>query len=268
MTTDRGGNKQTRPFLLVAERYKKIVDLINQNGSMRVTELSQLCSVTEETIRRDLDRLEHEGKLRRSHGGAIRVGEEYQELPLELRKVTNADEKRRIAERAVELIEAGDRILLDASSTALYTASLLPDMEMTVITNSVKVALELAPKEKIELISTGGWLHRKSLSYMGALAERALESYHVDKAFISCRSVHLERGMSDSNEQHASLKMKMIQIAEQAILLADSSKFGTQAFAQLGSIEQVHSIITDDGIAGEDLAVLKSMVKEVHVVNR
>lgn len=268
MTADRGSTKQTRPFLLVAERYKKIVDLINLNGSMRVTELSQLCNVTEETIRRDLDRLEHEGKLRRSHGGAIRVGEEHQELPLELRKITNADEKRRIAERAVELIEPGERILLDASSTALYTASLLPDMEMTVITNSVKVVMELAIKEKIEVISTGGWLHRKSLSYMGALAERALESYHVDKAFISCRAIHLERGMSDSHEQHASLKMKMIQIAEQTILLADSSKFGIQAFAQLGSIEQVHSVITDSGINPEDLAILKSRVTEIYVANR
>lgn len=266
MTTDKTGGKPHKPFMLVAERYKKIVDLIHLHGSMRVSELSQLCNVTEETIRRDLDRLESEGKLRRSHGGAVKVGEDVQELPLEERKVTNAEQKRRIALKAVEYIMPGDRILLDASSTALYTAALLPDIEITVITNSIKVAMELTAKEKVEVISTGGWLHRKSLSYMGALAERALDSYHVDKAFLSCRSIHLERGMSDSHEQHASLKMKMMQIAEQTFLLADSSKFGTQAFAQLGPLDLVHTVITDQAIAADYLRELRNLVSEVKVV--
>lgn len=264
--TVESSERPNKPFMLVAERYKKIVELVNTRGSMRVSELSQLCNVTEETIRRDLDRLENEGKLRRSHGGAMKVGEEFHEVPLEERKVTRAEEKRRIAQQAVQHIKPGDRILLDASSTALFTASLLPDIEITVITNSVKVALELAAKQKVEVISTGGWLHRKSLSYIGALAERSLESYHVDKAFLSCRGVHLDRGLSDSHEQHASLKMKMMQIADQTILLVDSSKFGTQAFAQIGPLERAHMMITDRDVDEDDLFTLRQMIEEVEVV--
>lgn len=253
--------------MLVAERYQKIVDLVNQRGSIRVTELSQLCNVTEETIRRDLDRLESEGKLRRSHGGAVRIGEDPQELPFAEREITNAEEKRKIAREAVKYIRPGDRILLDASSTAWYTASILPDIQLIVVTNSIKVAMELAGKERIEVISVGGRLHSKSLSYVGPLAERSLESYHVDKAFVSCKAVHFERGMSDSFEPHAALKAKMMQIAAQVVLLVDSSKFGMQAFAQLGSLERVHTVITDSGIRPDHLEELRKRVQEVVLVD-
>jgi len=253
--------------MLVAERYKKILELVNQRGSIRVAELSRLCNVTEETIRRDLDRLENEGKLRRSHGGAVRIEEDTQELPFAEREITNAEQKRQIAREAVKYIQPGDRILLDASSTAWYTASILPNIELTVVTNSIKVALELAGKERVQVISIGGALHRKSMSYVGPLAERSLDNYRVDKTFFSCRGVHLEWGLSDSNEQHASLKAKMMQVADRVVLLADSSKFGTQAFAQLGTLDQVHAVITDGGIDAGFLEKLREKVPEVVLVD-
>ncbi len=140
--------------MLVAERYDKIVSLVNERGSIRVSELSELCGVTEETIRRDLDRLEQQGKLRRSHGGAVSVKETQAETPYFEREVMHQEEKKRIAKAAVARIEPHDRIALDASSTAWYMASILPDVPLTVLTNSIKVALELSSKEKIEVIST------------------------------------------------------------------------------------------------------------------
>ncbi|ANE46272.1 DeoR faimly transcriptional regulator [Paenibacillus swuensis] len=231
--------------MLVAERYEKIVQLVNERGSMRVTELSELCEVTEETIRRDLDRLEQSGRLRRSHGGAVSVRDTHAETPYTEREIMHAEEKKRIAQEAVKQIQPMDRILLDASTTAWYMASYVPDIPLTVLTNSIKVAVELSGKEKIEVISTGGLLAARSLSYVGPLAERTLDAYHVNKLFFSCKGVHLDRGIRESNELQGRVKEKMLAIADQSFLLADASKFGVQAFTHVAGLDRVHTIITD-----------------------
>lgn len=244
--------------MLVAERYEKIVGLVNERGSIRVTELSELCQVTEETIRRDLDRLEQAGRLRRSHGGAVSVKDQPQqpEIPYAEREITHAEEKRRIAQEAVSQIKPKDRILLDASTTAWYMASYLPDFPLTVLTNSIKVATELSSKEKIEVISTGGLLAQRSLSFVGPLAERSLDMYHVDKVFFSCKGVHLDRGISESNELQARIKQKMIGMADSVILLADASKFGIQAFTHVAELGEIDTIITDRRLPQETLQAL------------
>ncbi|WP_054955984.1 DeoR/GlpR family DNA-binding transcription regulator [Paenibacillus dakarensis] len=246
--------------MLVAERYEKIVHLVNERGSIRVTELSELCGVTEETIRRDLDRLEDSGRLRRSHGGAVSVKDQstpwrsQPEIPFTEREIMHAEEKQRIAEEAVKLIEPNQRILLDASTTAWYMARLIPDFPLTVLTNSIKAAAELGGKEKIEVISTGGIMAHRSLSFVGPLAERSLDSYHVDKAFLSFKGIHLERGLSESNELQARIKHKMIGMADDVILLADASKFGVQAFTQVSDLQRIGTIITDKRLSAEDAA--------------
>lgn len=239
--------------MLVAERYDKIVQLVNDRGSIRVTELSELCGVTEETIRRDLDRLEQAGRLRRSHGGAVSVKDDavQSEVPYAEREILHSEEKRRIAEAAVGLIQPKDRILLDASTTAWYMARSLPDIPLTVLTNSIRVASELAAKEKIDVISTGGLLAQRSLSFVGPLAERTLDGYYVDKLFFSCKGVHPERGVSESNELQARVKQKMIDRADRVILLADSSKFGVQAFTHVAAMDQIDEIITDRKLPSE-----------------
>ncbi|RAW16805.1 DeoR/GlpR transcriptional regulator [Paenibacillus taichungensis] len=235
--------------MLAAERYDRIVEMVNVKGSMRVSELSEHCRVTEETIRRDLDRLEQAGRLRRSHGGAVSVKEEQPEIPYRVRETTHAEEKKRIALSALSMIQPGDRILLDASTTAGYMAANMPDMPLTVLTNSIQVATELSSRDKIEVISTGGQLAQRSLSFVGPLAERSLETYHVDKLFLSCKGVHLEGGgISESNELQARLKQKMVGISDQVILLADRSKFGVRAFARVTGLNAVHAVITDQSL--------------------
>lgn len=245
--------------MLVAERYDFIVGLVNERGSIRVTELSELCQVTEETIRRDLDRLEQAGRLRRSHGGAVSVKDKEQqpEIPYFEREVAQAEEKKRIAAAAIKHIEPQDRILLDASTTAWYMAASMPDIPLTVLTNSIKVAMELSSKERIEVISTGGILASRSLSYVGPLAERSLDAYHVDKAFFSCKGVHLERGVSESNELQARIKHRMVGMADQVYLVADSSKFGVQAFTHVADLSSIDHIVTDGGLSPELAAQLK-----------
>ncbi len=244
--------------MLVAERYEKIVQLVNERGSIRVSELSELCGVTEETIRRDLDRLEEAGRLRRSHGGAVSVKDEpiQAETPYFEREVTRAEEKRRIAAAAIELIQPNDRILLDASSTAWYMASIMPNIPLTVLTNSIKVAIELSVKDRIEVISTGGILASGSLSYVGPLAERSLDAYHVGRLFFSCKGVHLERGVSESNELQGRIKQKMMGMADEVVLLADSSKFGIQAFTHIADLGRVQRIVSDRGLPQETAEAL------------
>ncbi|WP_202077826.1 DeoR/GlpR family DNA-binding transcription regulator [Caldalkalibacillus salinus] len=245
--------------MLVAERYEKIVQLVDEKGSIRVSELSEIFGVTEETVRRDLDNLEKEGRLRRSHGGAVSVKDKQSEIPYFEREIKNVDEKQKIAQEAVHHIQENDRIILDASSTAWYMAKALPDIPLTVLTNSIKVAMELSHKAKIEVISTGGSLSKKSLSYIGPLAERSLDLYHVDKTFVSCQGVHIERGISESNELQARLKQKMIELADQVILLADYSKFGVQSFTQVTDWTHIDTLITDARTKQEDLQALEEL---------
>ncbi|PAF33003.1 DeoR/GlpR family DNA-binding transcription regulator [Paenibacillus sp. 7516] len=244
--------------MLAAERYDRIVEMVNESGSMRVSELSDRCRVTEETIRRDLDRLEQAGRLKRSHGGAVSIKDDQPEIPYRVRETTHAEEKKRIAQAALAMIRPGDRILLDASTTAGYMAANMPDIPLTVLTNSIQVATELSSKDKIEVISTGGQLAQRSLSFVGPLAERSLETYHVDKLFLSCKGVHLDGGgISESNELQARLKQKMVGISDQVILLADASKFGVRAFARVTGLNAVHAVILNEQPDGDLMKRLK-----------
>lgn len=166
--------------------------------------------------------------------------------------------------KAVEYVEERDFIILDASSTAWYMASELPDIPLTVLTNSIKAALELSGKNHIEVISTGGTLTSRSLSFVGPLAEQSLERYHVNKAFISCKGLHLDRGLSESNEMQARLKQKMMQISDRIFVLADSSKFGVQSFTYVSPLTAMDVLVTD---SKADPALLGSLrEKQIRVV--
>src|SRR5699024_8012836 len=159
-------------YMLVAERQQKIIGIVNQRKSVRVSELSKIFKVTEETIRRDLERLEKDKKLARSHGGAISLHpNDSLEIPYSEREIINVKEKQQIALESIKQVQEGNKIILDASTTAWYMAKTLPDIPLTVMTNSIKVAMELSKKKQIMVIATGGTLLSKSLSYVGPLAE-------------------------------------------------------------------------------------------------
>lgn len=245
--------------MMAVERQRKIVEYIHAHGSIRVVEISQLFDVTPETARRDLDLLESEGKLRRSHGGAVRLSDDLNDVPYLERESTNAKEKNEIAQRAVELIHIGDTIALDASSTCWFLARALPDMSITVLTNSIRVTQELSQKSKITVISTGGILRAASMSFVGPLAQETLSKYHVHKAFVSCKGVHAQYGVSESSELQALIKRQMIMIADETYLLADHTKFGKRDFAQAVSLSQITAIVTDSHEKVEEQKVLISL---------
>lgn len=234
--------------MLAAERRKKICELLEENDAVRVTELSVTFSVTEETIRRDLEKLEKDQKVIRQHGGAIKYAHTDGEIHFSEREILRVREKKMIAELASTLVQEGDKILLDASTTAWFLASNLPNIPLIVITNSVQVVNELVDKDKIEVISTGGRYSSRSHSFVGPLAERSVMHYRVNKAFISCTGAHILSGVSDSSELQAIIKSLMVAHSDEVILMMDSSKANSHAFAHITDIEKINYLITDTKI--------------------
>ncbi|GKV65937.1 MULTISPECIES: DeoR/GlpR family DNA-binding transcription regulator [unclassified Sporosarcina] len=231
--------------MLAGVRHHKIKEMVDERGTIRVTELSQMLGVTDETIRRDLERLEGQGKLLRTHGGAISIKQEEDDVPHFQREVINKEEKISVAKEAIKLIEDGDIIFLDASSSALYLARLIPDMHLTVLTNSIQICVALAGHTQIQVICTGGTLSARSMSYVGQVALNTLDSYYVDKLFFSCKGLDEEWGISDGNELQALVKQKVIDRATKRILLLDHSKLGKKAFARISSSSSIDTIIVD-----------------------
>jgi len=253
--------------MLVLERQKMILSQLKERGSVRVSILASEFNVTEETVRRDLDKLEEKGMLTRSHGGAVAVKEPQKEIPYWFREIAQEREKAVIAHSAIERIVEGDRIILDASTTAWHIAKRLRDMDLTVVTNSIRVAVALSEFEKIDVISVGGQLSKRSLSYVGPQAEDNMRSYHVDKLFLSCAGVDLERGLSDLSAEQASMRRCMLNQADTLYLLADHSKIGVKALSVIGDFEMFDEVITDGSAPESFIAAIRKNGTRVHVVN-
>jgi len=245
--------------MFAIERHQKVVELLNQRDSIRVTELAKMLQVTEETIRRDLEKLESLGKVLRIHGGALSVRNLDEETPFKERKTSSVVEKKMIAKEALRHIKEGDVIMLDASTTTWQMAKLLPNINLTVVTNAIKVAVELAVKSKIRVISTGGTLASESLSYVGPIAEKSLEGYHVNKVFLSCQGFNLTTGLSDASALQAMVKKRMISVADYCYLLVDHSKFGEQSLANISDVRSVHTVITDNKVNQSNVTELNRM---------
>ncbi|MBN1515243.1 DeoR/GlpR transcriptional regulator [Candidatus Sumerlaeota bacterium] len=234
--------------MIAVERQQRIYEYVEQHRSAKVSELAELMSVTEETIRRDLDELTLQGRLQRRHGGAMAVDPVHYDLSFDDRKVLLVAEKQMIAQHALSYINEGDTLFLDASSTVLQLAKILPDMRLTVITNCYYLIQELAGKPKIRIVSSGGNLDVTSMSFLGPSAEKTLQNYFVDKLFISCRGLDLSRGASDAIELQSSLKSIMMHNAEEHYLLLDHTKFDKKSLAVFASVQQFDRIITDSAI--------------------
>jgi DeoR/GlpR family transcriptional regulator of sugar metabolism len=251
--------------MIAAHRHQEILNEISTKGSVKVSEIAARLSVTEETIRRDLDKLESTGKVRREHGGAVAIETADHEMPYWQRELIRAGEKTAIAARAATLVQAGDTIVLDASSTAWFLAKQLPDVPLTVLTNSSQVAVALSRRSQIKVVCVGGQLSPASLSFIGPLTEEMLLRYRANKAFLSCGGVELDRGLSDTNELQARVRQHMIRISERCILMADHSKFGKPALAVVAPLRSMHTVITDAETPAPTLAALRKLGVEVMV---
>lgn len=232
-------------IMLAAERRKKIIDLAHQEKRVLVSVLSRMFEVTEETIRRDLEKLEKEGILSRTYGGAMLNRHTNEDLPFTARNIMNTDIKQNIAIKAMDLINEGDTLMVDPSSTSFELLKLLTNKNnLTVITNSVHILNDFSGSE-MNIVSTGGNLRPRSLSLVGPVAHHTLQRYNVDKAIISCKGIDLDKGITESNEPECELKKYMLKQCDKVILLADHTKFDKVAFTVLSELERVDYLVTD-----------------------
>ena len=232
--------------MLAIERRREILARLTANGKVLVAELAKDFDVTEETIRRDLEKLDKEGLVSKTYGGAVSKHNAAIDLPYNVRENANVEQKKRIAELIAELIEDGERIMVDSSSTALYVMKKIKEKKnLTVITNSVKILLELADKPDWTVLSTGGILKKNSLSLTGSSAEKMIRSYHVDTAICSCKGIYISLGITDSNENDCLIKQAMLSSAERRILAVDGEKFDKKSFVKVCDVQQIDAIVTD-----------------------
>lgn len=248
--------QQVKP-MLAAERQRQILNRVLQGGSVRVVNLAKEFSVTEETIRRDLERLGAGGQLIRTHGGAVPVASDRSDLPFGIRENVHLEQKRAIARAAAKHVNEGDVIALDASSTAYELARALPEYSLTVVTNSLSVATVLADRTGVRVIGTGGVLDTPSLSFVGSLAEESLGRFHIRKLFFSCQGLDVENGLTVTEDDHARIKRRMLDLADSAYLLVDSSKFGVKALQFFARVTETDVLITDPGAPQEAIQKIR-----------
>ncbi|KHF41663.1 DeoR/GlpR family DNA-binding transcription regulator [Halalkalibacter okhensis] len=261
------GPVKTQEGLLAANRQKEIVKLTLQSQSVRVVHLSKLFGVTEETIRRDLEKLESEGQLKRIHGGAVPLNDGSMELPLIERTVQNINEKRLIGQKAAEFVVDGDIIALDSSTTCLELAKSLDNQSIHVFTNGLPVVMELGNKTSMKVLCTGGFFDEDHHAFFGQVAERSMEGHHIDKLFLSCKGYHVDWGMSESHEQQAMLKRKLLLVADEVNLLIDSSKINVKALINTAPSDRITRIFTDKGALAADINLIEKRGIEVVICN-
>jgi DeoR/GlpR family transcriptional regulator of sugar metabolism len=232
--------------VLAIERRREILARLSLDGKVIVSELARDFSVTEETIRRDLERLDREGLVSKTYGGAVSKQNMALDLPYNIREGVNVEQKQIISDKIAEMVRDGERIMLDSSSTALYALKKIKDKRnLTIITNSVKILIELADKADWTVLSTGGVLKRGALSLTGSSAEKMINSYHVDTAICSCKGLDMELGVTDSNESDSLIKQAMFAAAERRILALDSEKFDKKSFVKVCDCQEIDCIVTD-----------------------
>jgi DeoR/GlpR family transcriptional regulator of sugar metabolism len=235
--------------MLPSQRREKILDLIKEDGHAKVLQLSKIFKVTEVTIRQDLEKLEKDGYIEREHGGAYLKNVGVLVKNMSLQNQENLEEKATIARKAVEYIHNGDTIILDSGSTTTEIAKQITGFKnLTVITNSLNIALLLGADPEINLVLTGGEFKAPTLSLTGQKAADFFENLHVDKLFLATAGITLKSGLTYPSISDICVKRAMIDSANEVYLVADSTKIGKSSFASLGALSLIDYLFTDSKI--------------------
>ncbi|QIL21562.1 DeoR family transcriptional regulator [Thermomonas sp. HDW16] len=246
------------------QRRQQIMEQLLQHGSVQVGDLVDRYGVSAVTVRADLTHLEAQGLATRNHGGASLQRMPPQEHDIHEKDVLNLPLKETIGAQAAQLVKPGDNIILDSGSTTMALARhLRVQRDVTVMTNGLNIAWELAAAPGVKLLMTGGTLHHASLSLHGSQAEASLGSYSFDTLFLGVDGLDLQFGLTTHHEPEASLNHRMVERARRIVVLTDSSKFGKVSLHRIARLESVHTIITDDGINAEYREGLQKLGIEV-----
>ena len=247
-------------LLSLPERHSRILSLLQQNGSISVTQLSELFKVSEVTIRKDLSYLEQQKKLYRTHGSAILISPYISDR--------HVAEKRAIGAAAAALVSQDDSIIIASGTTMAFLArEIKPVGRLTVITAAVPVTQILSQHADVDVIQLGGITRSSSVSVVGPFAESMLRNFNCSKLLVGVDGIDTEFGLTTTNMLEASLNGAMINAAQKVVVLADSSKFGRRGFSKICDLEAVDRIITDSGVQPLYLERLRERGIEVTVVD-
>jgi DeoR family transcriptional regulator of aga operon len=259
-----GKSKDSR--LLVEERRRRIMELLQEHERVMVQELVERFDVSAVTVRGDLDALAQMGRLVRSHGGALRRNKVQDDIPIPVKETLNRPEKVHIAQAAVRLVKEGDTIILDSGSTTAEIARQLkfqPFQSLNVITNAVNVAMELATVPNVHVIMVGGFLRQMSLSLVGPHAEQTLRGLHADRLFLGVDGLDPDIGLMTPDVLEAQLNAIMIEVSREVTIVADSSKFQRRSLSVIARLDRVQKIITDKKADAEAVSKLRGLGIEV-----
>ncbi|MFD2705767.1 DeoR/GlpR family DNA-binding transcription regulator [Salibacterium lacus] len=242
--------------LFVTERRHKIMEILNTERRLTVKRLSGELDVSEVTLRSDLKEMEKEGLLKRTHGGAVLPSYPEEEVSFSTREKQNKDEKEIIAQQALDIINEGQCILLDASSTALELAKLLKQtsMKLTVVTSGIYTALELRENPDLTVILLGGVVRKGSSSLEGILGSSILEQVYVDLMFTSGNGFTFDTGLTDFNVYEVELKTEMVKKATSLVALMDHSKIGKSSISSFADTADISYFITDQPLSEKQQA--------------
>lgn len=251
--------------MFAEQRKQQILAALQRTPAVRAADLGETLRVSVASIRRDLADLERSGLLKRTHGGAVRNDLAAFEPSLAQKEDQYNAEKAAIAKLAVSFIQHGDTVFLDAGSTTRQIAvELRHHRGLTVVTNALNIASELA-SSKVDVILTGGHLRRGVLSQVGPIAERTIAGLHVDKLFLAANGVDLAKGITTPNILEAQTKRTMVENAREVVLVADHTKFGRITFGHVCRLEQLHAIVTDDGVPDRFATALAERGLKLHI---
>lgn len=227
---------------LKVTRHARIQSALDGASSITVRELTELLGVSEATVRRDLEDLERSGMVRRTHGGAMPI----QELPLPERSGRNVEEKRAIARTAATLVRPGSTYFLGGGTTTLELARLLVDLDLTIVTNSIPIARELAGG-RTQVIVIGGTLRTPELSMIGPRAAEAIHAYRAETAFLGAPALDADYGFTADGDAEAATDTAFMAMARATVLLADHTKLGRVSTTHVASISKIDAVVTDPG---------------------
>ncbi len=236
--------------MLAMERQNKILNILDLDGGVKSSNLTNILNVSLETIRRDIDVLEKKGLLKKVHGGAVQNRKKNLDLPHKLRVNKMQEEKKEIAFKAIKYIKENDVIAINGSTTNLELAKLIKTKEykLTIITNSLLIANELSNLKNIRLIMIGGIYESIEFSFLGDTSVKQILNFSANKCFISAGGVSPKRSITDFTEKDVSISKAFMEISEEIIILADSSKIGNNALIKICDIRDASLIISDSNI--------------------
>jgi DeoR family transcriptional regulator of aga operon len=248
------------------ERLGAILERLSVDGSVNVLDIAQSLDVSTATVRRDLRLLESQRLLERTHGGALPQGVLY-ELPLRYKTTRQPGQKRRIAQEAARRVHEGWAIGLTGGTTTTEVARALVDRpRLTVVTNALNIAAEIAVRPNLKLVVTGGVARPESYELVGPIAEASLEGLNLDIAFLAVNGISPRAGFTTHHEIEAGTNRALMARAAQVVVVADSSKFGHVAFARICELGEVDELITDDGADVDAVAAIRDAGVQVTIV--